>query len=107
VIAKTMNSLFNLFCIHYTTGSSKKRRYLIYFAVAMLTETVSFNIDVVANKNMVQNIVDNINEIYKQIKETEDNPGTDYLFSYMEKQNVFEQSLKQMEALNNMDTLYK
>jgi len=106
-LSKAMHSLFNLFCVKYTTSSSKKRRYLIYFAVALLTEPVCYNVPVVSNKEIVQKVVDNINEVYRQIKQNEASPGTEYLFNYLEKQNHLEQSLQQMELMNNMDELYK
>ena len=37
-ISKLMKSLLQLFCIKYTTGSSKKRIYILYFAIALLIE---------------------------------------------------------------------
>ena len=79
-ISKIMNSIMSVFCIKYTTGSCKKRRYLLYFAVALLTEHVPTTIEIVSNKIMIQNVVENINETYKQIKKNEDSPNTEYLF---------------------------
>ena len=37
---KIILSLLNLFCIHFTQGCKKKRKYLIYFAISLLTEYV-------------------------------------------------------------------
>ena len=65
-IEKTMKSLFSLFCIKYTSGTSKRRRYLLYYAVALLTEPVSTGIELIQNKEIVQNVVSKIHEIYKQ-----------------------------------------
>jgi hypothetical protein len=50
---KIMNALLNIFCIKYTTGSCKKRRYLLYFAVALLTEHVQSHIEIISNKDMI------------------------------------------------------
>jgi hypothetical protein len=75
--------------------------------VALLTEPVCYNVPVVSNKEIVEKVVDNINNVYVQIKQNEASPGTEYLFNYLEKQNHLEKSLQQMELLNNMDELYK
>jgi hypothetical protein len=98
-----MKSIFNIFCIKYTTASCKKRRYLLYFAVALLTEPVQSNIDVMNNKQLVQSIIDKINSIYKQIKKNEDSPNTEYLFANLQTENTFEKSMRKMELLNSMD----
>jgi len=106
-IEKLMNSIFTIFSIKYTTAASKKRRYLLYFAVALLTEPVPTNIDLMSNKPMIQNISDKINEVYKQIKKQEESPNTDYLFANLQKENTFEKSMKKMELVNSMDIFNK
>jgi hypothetical protein len=101
-IEKLMAGLLDVFSIRYTTASCKKRRYLLYFAVALLTESVPTNIELINNKEIIENVVSKINQIYKQIKKNEESPNTDYLFTNMEKQNAFEQSMKRMELVNSM-----
>lgn len=102
-IIAIMKSIHELFCIKYTTAAAKKRRYLLYFAVALLTEPVDNSIELMSNKPMVQSVVDKINLIYKQIKKNEQSPNTDYLFANLEKENAFEQSMRKMELVNSMD----
>lgn len=102
-IDKLMQSTFNIFCIKYTTATSRKRRYLLYFAIALLTEPVPTQIEVMPNKKMVKTVVLKIDEIYKQIKKNEESPNTDYLFSNLEKSKNFEKSLHKMEMINSMD----
>jgi hypothetical protein len=102
-IEKLMNSILNLFCIKYTTASCKRRRYLLYFAVALLTEAVPTDIEVVSKKEVIQNVIDKIDSIYCQIKKNEDSPNTEYLYSNLEKKNTFNESLKKMELINSMD----
>lgn len=104
-IEKLMKSIMNLFCIKYTTGSCKKRRYLLYFAVALLTEHVPVHIEIISNKDMVQNVIEKIHEVYKQIKKNEESPGTDYLFSNLDRQNNFEQSMQRLELLQSVDVV--
>jgi hypothetical protein len=106
-IDKIMGSLLDVFSIRYTTASCKKRRYLLYFAVALLTEPVPTNIELINKKDVIDNVVGQINQIYKQIKKNEESPNTDYLFANLEKQNTFERSLKQMEMVNSMGTVLR
>jgi hypothetical protein len=103
-ITELVQSLFNLFCIKYTTASSKKRRYLLYFAVSLLTEAVRTDIELITNKNIIQTVTKKINTIYKQIKKNEHSPNTEYLFSNVDKENSFARSMKQIEIVNSMDT---
>ena len=102
-----LKSIFNIFCIKYTTASCKKRRYLLYFAVALLTEPVPTNIELMPNKPLIQNIVDKINSVYKQIKKNEESPNTEYLFANLERENTFEKSMRKMELVNSMDVTKK
>jgi hypothetical protein len=102
-IEKLMQSTFNIFCIKYTTASCKKRRYLLYFAVALLTEHVQTNIEVITNKEIVKTVVSKINEVYKQIKKNEESPNTEYLFANLDKKKNFEKSLQRMDMVNSMD----
>lgn len=103
-ITELVQSLFNLFCIKYTTASSRKRRYLLYFAVSLLTEAVRTDIELITNKNIIQTVTKKINTIYKQIKKNEHSPKTEYLFSNVDKENSFARSMKQIEIVNSMDT---
>ena len=102
-IEKIMQSIMNVFCIKYTTGACKKRRYLLYFAVALLTEPVPTAIEIVSKKEVIQNVVDKINEVYKQIKKNEESPNTEYLFSNLDQKQTFAESVKRMEMLQSVD----
>jgi len=106
-LMKLMNSLLTLFCIKYTTGACKKRRYLLYFAVALLTEPVPTHIELVVKKELVANAVEKIGEVYKQIKKNEQSPNTDYLFNNLEKASNFEKSIRKLEMMESMDVVPK
>jgi hypothetical protein len=102
-ISQLMNSLLKMFCIKYTSASCKKRRYLLYFAISLLTETIPTNIELISDKNIIKIVVSKINIIYKQIKKNEESPNTEYLFANLEKDNTFEQSMRKMNMVNSMD----
>lgn len=104
-ITKVMDALYKLFSIKYTTAACKKRRYLLYFAVALVTEPVPTSIDLISAKETVQTVVANIDDIYKQIKKNEEVPKTDYLFSNLDKQFAMEKSARKMELMDSLNVI--
>jgi len=103
---KILKSIFELFCIRYTSGVKKKRKYLLYFAISLLTDTFDSTIDIIENKTTVDNITKKINLIYKEIKKNEQRPATDYLFNGLEKSNR-EKTFEKLEALNKLNTVIR
>ena len=101
-LEKTMASLLSLFSLQYTNACCKKRRYMLYFAVSLCTESTDLSVELVSNKKMVELAVNNINNIYRQIKKNEVSPGTDYLFNGLNKQNELEKSLEKLKMVNSI-----
>ena len=46
MLKKIITSLLNIFCIKYTLPINKKRRYLLYFVVELLTEKINDKIQI-------------------------------------------------------------
>ena len=105
VSKKIMKSLFELFCIRYTSGAKKKRKYLLYFAISLLTDKFDSNIDIIENKESIDNIIKKINLIYKEIKRNELAPVSDTNI-IIEKSNR-EKTMEKLEALNNINTVIR
>jgi hypothetical protein len=101
-IEKTMTSLFTLFSLHYTNACCKKRRYMLYFAVSLCTEQPDYNVELVSNKRHVELAINNINNIYRQIKKKEESPNTDYLFNGLNKNGELEKSLEKIKMINSI-----
>ena len=80
-VKRVMESLLDIFRVKYTTAVAKKRRYVMYMAVELLTETVNTATEIVADKTVLANVVENIDKVYRQIKKNEQRGTTDYLFS--------------------------
>jgi hypothetical protein len=69
--SKIIKSLLDIFCIKYSGGVKRKRRFLIYFAIAILTEQIDLGIEMITNKEQIDFIVKKINLVYKDIKKNE------------------------------------
>ena len=100
-----IQAILNLFCIKYTTACVKKRRYLLYFAISMITEPYNQAINIITDKTLIQTSLQNIDMIYKQIKKNERSPKTDYLFSGLSDNTNYQKSLQRMELMNSMDVI--
>lgn len=71
ITKKIINSLLELFSLRFSSGVKRRRKYLIYNAISLLTEPVNYNIEIISNINLLKQIVENINLIYKDIKKSE------------------------------------
>ena len=103
MIIKIMQSLKSLFVIKFTESTPKKRRYLLYYAVELLTENVQAGIRILPDKGILEKVTKNIDLIYKQIKKNEHAPRTEYLFSGLDKKKAIEKSMKQMDMIKQME----
>lgn len=103
-IESLIQSLLVLFSIKYTTAACKKHRYLIYFAIALLTEPFQV-VELIQDKSIIETVLMKIDDIYAQIKQNEESPNTEYLFANLEKQVDLEKSIRKIEIMNSMNVL--
>ena len=78
---KIIDSLLTLFCLHYSNACKKKRKYIIYFAVSILIDNFNEKISIFKDKKFIEQVISQVDKIYKQIKKCEIKPNTDYLFN--------------------------
>jgi hypothetical protein len=97
---KIIKNLFELFIIKYNNTVKKKRKYIIYYAFALLIENINFTIAIITKQEETEAIVLKINAIYKEIKKNEESPKTDYLFNNLNKSNL-EKTMEKMELMSN------
>lgn len=103
---KIIESLLKIFSIKYKPGTKKKRRYLLYFAVSLITENVDYNIEMISNKNSIDIVTSKINIIYKQIKKNELSPNTDYLFNNVDKTSNLKKTIEKLEKLKSLNQIH-
>jgi hypothetical protein len=103
LLIKIQNAILAIFSIKYTPGCKRKRKYLIYFAISLLTETPNFKVAIIQNTSEIEAITKKINVIYKQIKKNEKAPATSYLFTNMtpQKSNL-EKTIEKIDKMNSI-----
>ena len=97
---KIIKSLLELFVIKYSNNVKKKRKYIMYFAFALLIEHNPLNSALITYPEKIEAIVSKIDNIYKDIKKNEISPKTDYLFTNLNKSNI-EKTMEKIELINN------
>lgn len=103
---KVMEALLKIFCIKYKPGTKRKRRYLLYFAVSLITENVDYTIEMISNKENIDVITSKIDIIYRQIKKNEVSPKTDYLFNNVDKTSNLKKTIEKLDKLKSLNGLY-
>lgn len=73
ITLKIMNALLEVFSIKFTSGVKRRRRFIIYFAISLLTDPVDFSIEMLntTQKTQVEKVVQKINVVYKDVKKNE------------------------------------
>jgi hypothetical protein len=99
--AKVVDCLFKMYCIRFTVSVKKKRRYLIYFAVSLLTQPYSTRQDIILPdyKDKISNVVQKIDAVYREIKKNEISPKMDYLFQNGTKSDL-DRTIAKLDILN-------
>ena len=86
----------------FTTNISAKCKYIIYYAINLLTETLDDKIPIISNIDLVKLVQSKINLIYKQIKKNEITPNTDYLFNNSITNNNLEKTIKRLDKMSTL-----
>jgi hypothetical protein len=102
--AKIVECLFKLYCIRFTTAVKKKRRYLLYFAVSLLTQPYATRQDIILPdyKDKISNVVQKIDSVYREIKKNEVSPKMDYLFQGTGKSDL-DRTIAKLDILNSIN----
>jgi len=104
--SKIVECLFKLYCIRFTFAVKKKRRYLLYFAVSLLTQPYATRQDIILPdyKDKISNVVQKIDAVYREIKKNEVSPKMDYLFHGTGKSDL-DRTIAKLDILNSMNSM--
>lgn len=103
-LIKVIKALLNLFCIRYTHGCKKRRRFIMYFAVSLLTEKFDANKELISSSININKAISKIDIIYAQIKKNEESPATDYLFnnSFTDSEKNLKNTIAKLETMDSL-----
>ena len=73
ILQKIVNSLLNVFVLNYNQGTFKRRKFVLYFVVSLLTENANLLEDILSpkQKESILHVPHHIECVYKQIKQNE------------------------------------
>ena len=101
LIQKAIQSALNIFCLKYTPAMQKKRKLLLYFVVGLLTDNAHYDEEIVRDKEKVQIVTENINNVYRQIKKNEHSTKTGYLHANDTAKNL-EETIEKLEQMSSL-----
>jgi hypothetical protein len=111
IITKIINSLLEVYSIKFTSGVKRRRRFIIYFAISLITDPVDFTIEMLnsSQKLQVEKLVQKINIVYKDIKKNEiipedDEPivGNDGNRMERKERTNLEKTIERLEKMNEI-----
>jgi len=65
---KLADATFNLFRLHYTPGAKERRRFLMYFVVALCCDPVDQQIPIIADKAALDTVIERYPLFYRDIR---------------------------------------
>lgn len=106
---KIIQSLLNLYCLQFKPSVKRKRRYILYFAISLFTEPIRFTTPIhnPDDTKLIEELINNINSVYKQIKKNEVKPDDYYLFESVKnhKKEILNTKINIMNSINYIPTL--
>ena len=101
LIEKIMSSLLDIFLLKYTSSCNKKRKYLLYMGIELLIENISFQEEIIKDKEKMYKYIENIHYIYKEIKKNERNPNMNFMFGSSNSENLKE-TIGKLDKMNEI-----
>ena len=102
VIIKIIESLLDIFCLKYTSGTKRKRKYILYNCVSLLTEPCDLTTSIWADKTQILRVSQKINVIYKEIKKNEVSTGIPTSSGQHQERSNLERTIEKLEMMNKL-----
>jgi hypothetical protein len=101
---KIMKSLLHIFTLKYSSSFIRKRKFILYVAVSLLTEIFNMQEEILKEKEKVATIIENMDKIYKQVKKSDIAPKhTEVLLS--EKDQQMKSTMEKLDKITNLNLI--
>ena len=80
-------------------SSKEKRRFMMYYAITLCCEPVTFDVEIITNKKELDAIIKKIGIVYKDVKKNEESLNVDYLYAGVERSNL-DKTIERLEKMN-------
>ena len=104
-LQKIMKSLLNLYCIRYAPTVKKRRVYILYYAVSLCCDRINLNTNIFKDKELIDNVCNKVDLIYKEIKKNEHSTNTGYLFNNKHEKSNREKTIERLNKINNLGSM--
>lgn len=102
ILNKIADALLEMYCIKYTSGIKRRRRFILYFAISLLTETYNTSIPIMENAERISKILKNTDVVYRDVKKNEKAPATGYL-DVGSKMSNLDKTIERLEKMGTLD----
>jgi len=99
-LTRSVEAIHELFCVRYTNAACKKRRFMIYYAISMITEPMDLKCPLFKDKELIERILLKQDTIFEAIKQNE---ITDAIVAKQEKQRNLEKSMRKLKMISQID----
>ena len=103
VVMKIMNALLEIYCIHYSAGIKRRRRFILYFAVSLLTEPVDISILMINRPDRIKSLSKKTDIVYRDVKKNEQSPATEYLEVNKSVSNL-DKTIERLEKMSQLES---
>jgi hypothetical protein len=107
ITMKIINALLHTYCIKFTPGVKRRRRFIMYFAISLITEPVDFTIEMAnsSQKEQIEKIVKKINIVYKNVKVNEicgENDEVDDFDGVKKERSSLDKTIERLEKMDQI-----
>jgi hypothetical protein len=106
-----MNALLEVYSIKYTSGVKRRRRFIIYFAISLITDPVDFTIEILNSnqKEQIEKVIHKIHIVYKDVKKNEIIPeegdamiGNDGIQMVRKERTNLDKTIERLDKMNEI-----
>jgi hypothetical protein len=110
ITTKIIDALLSIFCIKFTSGVKRRRRFIVYFAISLLADPVDFTIEILSlsQKKQVEKVVEKIHIVYRDVKKNEIIPeeeiimNTDGMSVVKPERTNLDKTIERLEKMNQI-----